>query len=60
MWENVGMARTKERLEKAIVEAQALRKEFWKEMYGPGNDKEFNVRSSKRLSVWPTSSNWAS
>ena len=30
MWENVGMARTKESLEKAIAEIQALRKDFWK------------------------------
>ena len=32
MWENVGMARTKESLEKAITEIQALRKEFWKDV----------------------------
>ena len=42
MWENVGMARTKESLEKAIVEIQALRKEFWANVRVPGSDKEFN------------------
>ena len=42
MWENVGMARTKESLEKAIVEIQALRKEFWANVRVPGSDEEFN------------------
>ena len=43
MWENVGMARSKESLEKAIVEIQALRKEFWKDVKVVGKANEFNV-----------------
>ena len=38
MWENVGMARTKESLEKAIAEIQALRKDFWKNVRVVGTD----------------------
>ena len=49
MWENVGMARTKESLEKAIVEIQALRKEFWANVRVPGSDKEFNQELEKAL-----------
>ena len=59
MWENVGMARTKESLEKAIAEIQALRKDFWK-MYAWSELTRISTRSSKRRSVWPISSNWAS
>ena len=59
MWENVGMARTKESLEKAIAEIQALRKDFWKNVRVVGTDKDFNQELEKR-SVWPISSNWAS
>ncbi len=49
MWENVGMARTKESLEKAIVEIQALRKEFWKDVKLVGSENEFNVELEKAL-----------
>ena len=49
MWENVGMARTKESLEKAIVEIQALRKEFWANVRVPGTDKEFNQELEKAI-----------
>ena len=50
MWENVGMARTKESLEKAIAEIQALRKEFLgQRTRGPGSDKEFNQELEKAL-----------
>ena len=49
MWENVGMARTKESLEKAITEIQALRKEFWKDVKVVGRENEFNVELEKAI-----------
>ena len=49
MWENVGMARTKESLEKAITEIQALRKEFWKDVKVVGKENEFNVELEKAI-----------
>ena len=49
MWENVGMARSKESLEKAISEIQALRKEFWKDVKVVGKANEFNVELEKAL-----------
>ena len=51
MWENVGMARTKESLEKAITEIQALRKEFWKDVKVVGRADDFNVELEKALRV---------
>ncbi|MDE7123834.1 MAG: fumarate reductase/succinate dehydrogenase flavoprotein subunit, partial [Alistipes sp.] len=51
MWENVGMARTKESLEKAIAEIQALRKEFWKDVKVVGEANAFNVELEKALRV---------
>ncbi|MFI3270441.1 MAG: fumarate reductase/succinate dehydrogenase flavoprotein subunit [Rikenellaceae bacterium] len=49
MWENVGMARTKESLERAIVEIQALRKEFWKDVKVAGEKMGFNQDLEKAL-----------
>ena len=49
MWENVGMARTKESLEKAITEIQDLRKEFWKDVKVVGKENDFNVELEKAL-----------
>lgn len=49
MWENVGMARTKESLEKAITEIQALRKEFWKDVKVVGTADSFNIELEKAL-----------
>ena len=49
MWENVGMARTEESLKKAIVEIQALRKEFWKDVKVVGDPMSFNVELEKAL-----------
>ena len=49
MWDNVGMARTKESLEKAIKEIQALRKEFWKDVKVVGTADSFNVELEKAL-----------
>ncbi len=47
MWENVGMARTKESLERAITEIQALRKEFWSNVFIPGDVNGLNVELEK-------------
>ena len=49
MWENVGMARSKESLERAIVEIKALREEFWKDVRIPGNNWEMNQELEKAL-----------
>ncbi|WP_298061606.1 fumarate reductase/succinate dehydrogenase flavoprotein subunit [uncultured Rikenella sp.] len=51
MWEYVGMGRTKESLEKAIVEIQRLRKEFWSNVRVPGKEGEFNQEIEKALRV---------
>ncbi len=49
MWEYVGMARSKESLEKAIAEIQALRKEFWQDVKVVGRADDFNVELEKAL-----------
>jgi len=49
MWENVGMARTKESLGRAIVEIQKLRKEFWSDLKLVGTADSFNVELEKAL-----------
>lgn len=49
MWENVGMARSKESLEKALVEIRELRKEFWTDVKIPGRNDEFNQEIEKAL-----------
>ncbi len=49
MWENVGMARTKESLERAIAEIQKLRKEFWSDVKLVGTADSFNVELEKAL-----------
>ena len=43
------MARTKESLEQAIVEIQALRKEFWSDLKLTGKPEEFNQELEKAL-----------
>jgi len=47
MWDNVGMARNKEGLQKAIDEISALRKEFWKEVKVPGSANSLNIELEK-------------
>jgi succinate dehydrogenase / fumarate reductase flavoprotein subunit len=42
MWDQCGMARSKESLEKAIAEIRALRERFWKEVAVPGTGVELN------------------
>lgn len=49
MWDNVGMARTKESLTKAIEELKAVRKEFWSNVRIPGEINELNVELEKAL-----------
>jgi succinate dehydrogenase / fumarate reductase flavoprotein subunit len=51
MWDNVGMGRTKESLSKAIEQIIALRAEFWKDVYVPGTNEEFNPELEKALRV---------
>jgi succinate dehydrogenase / fumarate reductase flavoprotein subunit len=42
MWDQCGMARSKESLEKAISQIRALRERFWKEVAVPGTGVELN------------------
>jgi succinate dehydrogenase / fumarate reductase flavoprotein subunit len=49
MWDYVGMARNEKGLEKAIDEIRKLREEFWKNVYIPGENKEFNQELEKAL-----------
>jgi len=51
MWDNVGMARNKAGLEKAIEELKALRKEFWQQVKVPGTNDGLNVELEKALRV---------
>jgi succinate dehydrogenase / fumarate reductase flavoprotein subunit len=47
MWNDCGMARNKEGLEKAIQEIKALRTEFWNNVLVPGTVDEFNIELEK-------------
>ncbi|NDW13054.1 fumarate reductase/succinate dehydrogenase flavoprotein subunit [Bacteroides sp. 214] len=49
MWELVGMGRTKEGLEKALVEIQKIKKEFWSDVRIPGDIDELNIELEKAL-----------
>lgn len=42
VWDKVGIARTKESLEAAIKEIQDLRAEFWKDVFVPGEQNNYN------------------
>jgi succinate dehydrogenase / fumarate reductase, flavoprotein subunit len=42
IWDNVGMARTKQTLETAISKVQALRAEFWENVSVPGTSDDLN------------------
>lgn len=42
MWDKVGIARNKEDLESAITDIRNLRDEFWKDVYVPGQQNNFN------------------
>jgi len=47
MWDECGMARNKEGLNKAIKEIQNIRKEFWENVRIPGKTNEFNPELEK-------------
>lgn len=51
MWEKCGMARNESGLKQAIEEIKALREEFWKDVFVPGNDNEYNPELEKALRV---------
>lgn len=51
MWDNVGMARTKESLTKAISEIQTLRSEFWQDVRVPGEANNLNQNLERALRV---------
>ena len=42
MWDNCGMARNKEGLERALEELPKIRQKFWDYVYIPGDTKEIN------------------
>ncbi|MFV1884352.1 MAG: fumarate reductase/succinate dehydrogenase flavoprotein subunit [Balneola sp.] len=42
VWDNIGISRNKEDLEKAIKEIQELREEFWSNLYVPGDKNNYN------------------
>ncbi len=47
MWDKCGMARNEQGLKEAIQEIQALRKEFWEDVFVPGTADEFNPELDK-------------
>ena len=47
MWEKCGMARNEAGLKEAIVEIQALKKEFWRDIRIPGSIEEMNPELDK-------------
>ncbi len=49
MWENVGMARTKESLKTAMEKIKALKKEFWSNVFIPGKPGDLNSELEKAL-----------
>ena len=51
MWDNVGMSRTKEGLEKAIKEIKELREEFWKNVKITGSKTGLNPELDKAIRV---------
>ncbi|GHT54931.1 succinate dehydrogenase flavoprotein subunit [Bacteroidia bacterium] len=51
MWNNVGMGRTKESLETALKEIKALKKEFWADVFIPGEPNTLNTELEKALRV---------
>ncbi|MDA3906839.1 MAG: fumarate reductase/succinate dehydrogenase flavoprotein subunit [Bacteroidales bacterium] len=51
MWDNVGMSRTKERLEIALAEIPKIRKEFFNNLRVTGTPDEFNPELEKALRI---------
>lgn len=51
MWEYVGMARNEDGLKKAIALIKELKEEFWKDVFVPGENQEFNQELEKATRV---------
>ncbi len=51
MWDQVGMARNREGLEKAIADIRTLREDFWKNVKVPGSMNGVNVELEKATRV---------
>jgi succinate dehydrogenase / fumarate reductase flavoprotein subunit len=51
MWDKCGMARNEAGLKEAIIEIQALQKEFWSDVRIPGDADEFNPELEKATRV---------
>ncbi|KAA6339688.1 succinate dehydrogenase/fumarate reductase flavoprotein subunit [termite gut metagenome] len=49
MWDFVGMARTKEFLQKALKEIQEVKNEFWNDVRIPGDTNELNIELEKAI-----------
>jgi succinate dehydrogenase / fumarate reductase flavoprotein subunit len=49
MWEHVGMARNEKGLKKALELIKELRDEFWKDVYVPGTETDFNQELEKAI-----------
>lgn len=49
MWDYVGMARNEAGLKKALEDIRALKKEFWANVYVPGENNEFNQELEKAI-----------
>lgn len=49
MWDFVGMARTKESLQKALTGIEEVKKDFWTNVRIPGDVNELNVELEKAL-----------
>ncbi len=47
MWDNVGMSRSTESLNKAIEEIPKIRKEFWNDVKIPGDSNQINLELEK-------------
>jgi succinate dehydrogenase / fumarate reductase flavoprotein subunit len=51
MWDYVGMGRTKESLETALTKIKALKADFWKNVFIPGEPNTLNTELEKALRV---------
>ncbi len=51
MWDKCGMARNAKGLEQAIGEIRELRAEFWRDVFVPGSDTEYNPELEKAWRV---------
>jgi len=51
MWDKCGMARNAAGLTQAISDIRALREEFWRDVFVPGSDKEYNPELEKAWRV---------